>query len=459
MKKSTLLTIIFLMIFSELFSQQWSSTGVGVENYTADYTCVYSMINFNGNLYIGGCFTSVNGVPTKYIAKFDGVNWSSVGDGLWHTANSTVSYTGIRTMTVFNGELYVGGMINQSGTTPIFNVAKWNGTTWTAVGNLSAVASGILSLCVYNNELYAGGNLWGGYNSIAKWNGSSWITLGAGIQDSNGNQGLVRDMRVYNNLLYIGGEFEKSGGVYSKNLITWNGTNFSSIGSGANGIYGVTKLGTFQSNLIVAGGFTDINGTPLNNIGGYNSSSWFPFSSGVGFPGGNSFETQPIVEHNGKMIVGGFFTTAGTIPANSIAEWDGTTWQAMGTGIDAYVGSLISYNGDLYAAGKFSIAGGVPVNNIAKWTTTAEGIEEVTSNEKVSIFPNPTHELLNIKLLENKININKITLLNSLGSAIYSTKNFNSNIIQLNLEYYSSGIYFIKIETDNGIIIQKIIKV
>jgi len=53
-----------------------------VDNTTGDETAVNAMIEFNGDLYIAGCFTSVNGVSAKYIAKFDGTNWSGVGNSL-----------------------------------------------------------------------------------------------------------------------------------------------------------------------------------------------------------------------------------------------------------------------------------------------------------------------------------------------------------------------------------------
>jgi len=39
------------------------------------------------------------------------------------------------------------------------------------------------------------------------------------------------------------------------------------------------------------------------------------------------------------VYVGGVFTTAGGIPANYIAKWDGASWSALGTGLNGPVSS------------------------------------------------------------------------------------------------------------------------
>jgi len=72
----------------------------------------------------------------------------------------------------------------------------------------------------------------------------------------------------------------------------------------------------------------------------------------------------------------------------------------------------------------------------------------------INVYPNPVKSLLFIK--NNKhIKINKITIYDILGKVVFNEKNiFN----QLNLYELKSGILFIKIETENGILTKKIIK-
>jgi len=74
--------------------------------------------------------------------------------------------------------------------------------------------------------------------------------------------------------------------------------------------------------------------------------------------------------YNGELIAGGQFTSAGGVPANYIAKWNGISWSPLGSGTNAEVDALTVYNGQLVAGGRFTSAGGVEVNFIAKWNGT-----------------------------------------------------------------------------------------
>ena len=41
-----------------------------------------------------------------------------------------------------------------------------------------------------------------------------------------------------------------------------------------------------------------------------------------------------VVVYNGELIAAGRFTNAGGVAANRIANWNGTVWSALGTGVD-----------------------------------------------------------------------------------------------------------------------------
>jgi hypothetical protein len=62
------------------------------------------------------------------------------------------------------------------------------------------------------------------------------------------------------------------------------------------------------------------------------------------------------------LYCGGTFSTAGgTIPANNIAKWDGTTWTALGSGVTGTsipaVNALAVRGGELFVGGSFYMAG------------------------------------------------------------------------------------------------------
>src|SRR4030095_1425644 len=58
-----------------------------------------------------------------------------------------------------------------------------------------------------------------------------------------------------------------------------------------------------------------------------NSQTWAPIGGGMG-----GFVTCVTI-YNGDMIAGGSFITAGGVSANRIDRWNGTTWNALGSGV------------------------------------------------------------------------------------------------------------------------------
>lgn len=94
---------------------------------------------------------------------------------------------------------------------------------------------------------------------------------------------------------------------------------------------------------------------------------WSALGSGL-----NDFCSDIVVDASGNVYVGGGFTTAGGIPANSVAKWDGTNWSSLGTGLnDVCLALALDGAGNLYAGGGFTMAGGVAANGVAKWDGTA----------------------------------------------------------------------------------------
>jgi len=90
--------------------------------------------------------------------------------------------------------LYAGGSFTTAGGAAGNHIAKWNGSSWSALGSgMSGMNSSVWALTVFNDgsgpALYAGGYFGtaGGVaaNDIAQWNGSSWFALGSGMGVGN----------------------------------------------------------------------------------------------------------------------------------------------------------------------------------------------------------------------------------------------------------------------------------
>ena len=74
----------------------------------------------------------------------------------------------------------------------------------------------------------------------------------------------------------------------------------------------------------------------------------------------------------------------------------------------------------------------------------------------ISIYPNPTSNIVNIAFSKKYKNIN-ITLYNSIGEVLINKQYYNTNLEQINLSNLSKGIYFIRIENNTINIFEKII--
>ncbi len=82
-------------------------------------------------------------------------------------------------------------------------------------------------------------------------------------------------------------------------------------------------------------------------------------------------------------------------------------------------------------------------------------VVSVTSNEtQVKIYPNPARNDLNIQAIDT---INEITLTDCNGRIILTELPNNTNTT-LNVNYLQTGIYFLKIATENGSSVAKIVK-
>ncbi len=120
-----------------------------------------------------------------------------------------------------------------------------------------------------------------------------------------------------------------------------------------------------SGNLYAGGDFTAIATVAANRIAKWNGSAWNALGTGM------DSTVRALVVSGGDLYAGGDFSTAGGISASRIAKWDGSAWSALSTGMDGSVQALAVSGGDLYAGGGFTTAGGTGANFIAKWDGSA----------------------------------------------------------------------------------------
>ena len=332
-------------------------------------------------LYAGGSFTTIDGVPSSGIARWDGASWSALvggvsGGGAW-TVRALASFD--------DGSgpaLYAGGSFTTAGGVPASGVARWDGASWSPLdlGTNGSVAA----LAVWDDgtgpALYAGGSFTqaGGVTArhLARWDGQSWSEVGGGI--TPGANTWVYAIAAYDDGsgpgLYVAGSFTAAGGVAALKIARWDGTGWSALGTGiGSGVAYALHVHDDGSGpaLYVGGNLHVVGGLGVDNAARWNGSAWSPVGDGPG-DGGGVYALGSYDSGSGpELWAGGMFNPNGNGPIYRIARWNGVQWFGIGTGADHSVNAFAVYDDGagrtLYIGGAFDRIDDVPSHGLARW--------------------------------------------------------------------------------------------
>ena len=350
--------------------ERWSPIGMAPDDGVLGL--VYDIKVVGGSIYVAGLFSSAGGQPASHIARWNGLSWFTYAGGVGGGPDAT---TYVNAVLVEGNELYVGGVFSQAGNLPANSIARWNGGNWSALGNGAdnGVDGVVYELTRFNGELIVAGAFQRAgplpANSIASWNGSGWGLLGS--LEANGMSGAAIAVRVSGSQLFVGGNFGDAAGVPASNIARWDGSRWSGLGEGeGNGVNNtVWSLGGSAQALYAGGQFDLAGGQSANAAALWNGSAWSALEENEGTGLNNQVFALAVVD--GELKAGGGFTRAGDRIANRVASWNGSRWASLGegeaNGVSDGVLALASYAGELYAGGAFQQAGGQPVGQIARW--------------------------------------------------------------------------------------------
>ncbi|MGP1347500.1 MAG: hypothetical protein ACTS3F_12660 [Phycisphaerales bacterium] len=291
--------------------------------------------------------------------------------------------------------LYAGGFFTTAGGVTVNRVARWDGTSWSALTGPSGTGlnGAPFAMAVYDDgsgpALYVGGafSQAGGVtvNNIAKWDGATWSALSGPA--GTGTNSNVNALTVHDDgsgpALYAGGFFATAGGVTVNRIARWNAAGWSALpGPSATGVDNVVfSLASFDdgngAHLYAGGTFTNAGGVLVNRIARWNGSAWAPLVgvSDVGVSGRVS-ALGAVDDGTGQgLFAGGLFTSAGGQSVNRIAKWDGSAWSPLeGPTFPGLLGEVLAItefdDGSgpaLFVGGEFTSADGVILTRIAKW--------------------------------------------------------------------------------------------
>ena len=342
---------------------QWLSLGSNPAGVTGT---VRTLLVSGGQITVGGALSFAGSLPVNNIARWTGSTWTTLGGGVGDSSAS--SSDTLRALALWNGQTYAFGAFTQTANSVTNRAARWNGTAWQPLidptdttvltGEVDAMASNGTDLYVAG-LISQVGNL--AVSNIARWNGTSWAALGTGIN------GYVLALAIDGQSLYAGGSFSMAGGQVATNLARWDGTVWHAVGSasaeGTNGV--VYSLAAGNGRLFVGGSFANAGGVSTSNIAEYSNGIW------SGLTGGTDGEVYALSTDSNYLYAGGHFLGAGGVAANHIARWNGSQWSnlpiASDNGVNSTVYSLHRVDNRLYVGGQFSQAGPIPSMNVAIW--------------------------------------------------------------------------------------------
>jgi uncharacterized delta-60 repeat protein len=263
--------------------------------------------------------------------------------------------------------------------------------------------------------------------------------------------------------IIISGNFTKHyDSQISRNRITRlnvNGTpdGTFNVGTGANATINNSAIQS-DGKIIIGGEFTSFNDFDKNYLTRLNADGSIDNTFNIG-TGPNGFINSISVQNDSKIIVTGDFTIFNNTSANRIVRLnsDGTIDATFnyGEGFNNIIYSTsIQNDGKIIIGGKFTSYNGSSRNRIARINGDKNlGASNVDKNS-MNIYPNPVNNLLQIQI-PNDIVITSYKISDILGKVIIEQKT-NSNLI--NTETLSKGLYIIEVISGKDKFTSKFIK-
>ncbi len=353
-----------------------SSTGANTSIYT-------SAVQPDGKILIGGNFTAYNDL---IISRFTRLNEDGTIDSTFiigKGANNWVYQIAVQP----DNKILICGSFTLFNDTVFNRIVRLNSNgsidnTFNQVLGANAMISNIAIqqdgkiIIVGAFTSYEGTNI----NRIARLNSDG--TLDNTFDPGTGANSTIWDIFIQpDGKIIIGGHFTTYDEINLNRIAKLNsdGTLDSTfnIGTGANNNISTITIQP-DGKIIIGGTFTSYNGTSANRIARLNSDGSIDttFIIGAGF---NNWVNATNIQQDGKLIIGGFFTSYNGTGRNRIARLnsDGTIDNNfnIGTGVNDYVTNItLQHDGKIIISGPFTSYRGTLRRRIARIFAECEDV-------------------------------------------------------------------------------------
>ena len=353
----------------------------------------------DGSILAGGEFTYFNGYPFDQVARllpsgdFDTgflFNLTGPNGTVWQVLSQTPAPGQIDGDVMIVGDFSQVNGVNRQGVARLnlngvldtaFNSgAGADGTVFTIAQMLLAVSPTDLT----NVPYYVIGGNFANYNG-AHAGGVARVTpsgafdpnfnLGPGVTGSNA---AVHAIAITaNNQILVGGDFTSFNNQVHHHLVQLNvdgtlDTNFTAFDGISSDINGSIRAILVQPDgrIVIGGLFTTVNGSNFNYIARLNNDGTTDTNFNVGVGCNNSVEALAF-DSQLRIVVGGSFTQASGVTRNGVTRLnpDGTMDPSInfGSGANGFVDSIaVQTNDEIDLAGQFSTFNNLSENNFVR---------------------------------------------------------------------------------------------
>jgi uncharacterized delta-60 repeat protein len=352
-------------------ADSFDPNATGFENNTVVASIV---VQADDKILVGGFFLSIGGQPRNSIARLDPT--TGLADSFDPHPGDPLSFPAFRAIAVqADGKILVSGVFNVIGGQPRNGMARLDPTTGLADLFDPNPNDLVRSIAVQADGKILAGGLFtsiGGQprNHIARLDATTGL---ADSFDPNAND-VVRSIAVQaDGKILAGGDFTmlspNGGATVTRNRIARLETdgrldqtlNLSTVGS-----YVTATAVQADGKILVGGEFSTVLGVTRNNIARLNTDGTLD----IAFNPNADFAVHSIaLQADGKILAGGFFFTIGGQTRNHIARLDPITGLAdlFDPNANSTVYALaVQSDGKILAAGDFTSIGGQTRNHIAR---------------------------------------------------------------------------------------------
>ncbi|MBU1877335.1 MAG: putative Ig domain-containing protein, partial [Chloroflexi bacterium] len=340
----------------------------------ADDTVWTLAVQADGKVLIGGEFTTVDGTGRNRVARLNGDGTLDVGFDPGTGASNQVQAV----VPQPDGKVLVGGYFTTMDGTGRNRIARLNanGSLDTGFAPGTGADSAVRAVALQPDGKVIIGGAFATVNGVVRTRIARLDATGmldVGFDPGTGANDTVVAVAVHNGKVIVGGYFTSVNGTARNRIARLNdtGTVDTGFNPGTGADNSVLALAVQpDGKVIIAGNFTTFNGVTRNRIARLNADGTLDTAFAPG-AGANLLVRAVAVQPDNKVIIGGSFTTVGGVSRNRIARLnaDGTldTGFVPGTGANSWVDAVaLQSDGKVLIGGAFTTVDGVACNRIAR---------------------------------------------------------------------------------------------